>query len=143
MTDPKGVKMAPDGAGITTENIIGVTMEDLPVKDRDELECEQQQEIEAEVEERRKKKLACFQKTRCGVVKKGDTTRASQPVSSPFNLEELVHMIDVSVNSKYGVDLERITCTLTNSLHSSLETFKLEYKQDIDNSLGEGMGKRR
>jgi hypothetical protein len=60
MTDPKGVKMAPDGAGITAENIIGMTMEDLPVKDRDELECEQQQEIEAEVEERRKKKLACF-----------------------------------------------------------------------------------
>jgi hypothetical protein len=63
-------------------------------------------------------------------------------------------MIDVSINSKYGADLEGITRMLTDSLCSSLETFKLEYKQDFDNSLhrqmratvqqilGEGMGKR-
>jgi hypothetical protein len=52
--------------------------------------------------ERRKKKLACFQKTRSRVVKKGDTTKASVPVNSLFTLEELIHMIDVSINMKYG-----------------------------------------
>jgi hypothetical protein len=49
-------------------------------------------------------------------VKKGDTARASLPVSSPFTLEELVHMIDVSVSSKNGVDLESIMHTLTDSV---------------------------
>jgi hypothetical protein len=97
MIDPKGGKAAPDDVSITVRNIIGVTMEDLPEKNRSEHERKLQQEIEAEVEERCKKKLACFQKTRGGVVKKGGTTRASQPVSSPFTLDEHVHMIDVSV----------------------------------------------
>jgi hypothetical protein len=65
--------------------------------------------MEEVVAERRKKKLAYFPKTRSGVGKKGDTVKASTPVNSPFTLEELVHMIDVSVNSKYGADLEVIT----------------------------------
>jgi hypothetical protein len=66
--------------------------------------------------ERRKKKLACFQKTWSSVVKKGDTARASMPVGSSFTLEELVHMFDVSVSSNYGADLEGITRTLTDSV---------------------------
>jgi hypothetical protein len=85
--------------------------------------------------ERHQKKLACFQKTRSGMVKKGDTTKASVPINSPFTLEELVHMIDVSINSKYGADLEGIMRTLTDGLCSSLESFKLDYKQDVGNNL--------
>jgi hypothetical protein len=54
------------------------------------------------------------------------------PVNSPFTLEELVHMIDVSVNSKYGADLEGITCTLTNSVRRSVESLKLEFKQESE-----------
>jgi hypothetical protein len=50
------------------------------------------------------------------VVKKGDIMKASAPVHSCFTLEELVHMIDVSVNSEYWVDLEGITRTLTDSV---------------------------
>jgi hypothetical protein len=69
------------------------------------------------------------------MVKKWDTTKASVPVNSPFTLEELVHMIDVSVNSKYDTDLEGITRTLTDRLRSLLESFKLDYKQDVDNNL--------
>jgi hypothetical protein len=38
-------------------------------------------------------------------MKKGDTTKESTPVNSSFTLEELVHMIDVSINGKYGADL--------------------------------------
>jgi hypothetical protein len=66
---------------------------------------------------------------------KGDTTTASVPVNSPFTLEELVDMIDVSVNRKCSADLEGITCTLTDGLHNSLESFKLDCKQDVDNNL--------
>jgi hypothetical protein len=73
MTEPKGGKAPPDGMSIATGNVIGVMMEDLPEKYWSELECELQREIETKVEERRKKKLVCFQKTRGGVVKKGDT----------------------------------------------------------------------
>jgi uncharacterized alkaline shock family protein YloU len=54
-------------------------------------------------------------------VKKGDTVKASTPVNSPFTLEELVQLIDVSVNSKYGVDLEGITRTLTDSVKGEVE----------------------
>jgi hypothetical protein len=70
----------------------------------------------------RKKKLACFQKTRSGGVKKGDTVKASTLVSSPFTLEEFVQMIDISVTSNYGADLEGITHTLTDSMQGSIES---------------------
>jgi hypothetical protein len=42
--------------------------------------------------------------------------KALVPVNSPFTLEELVHIIDVSVNSKYGADLEGITRTIMDSV---------------------------
>jgi hypothetical protein len=50
------------------------------------------------------------------VVKKGNTVKASTLVNSPFTLEELVHMIDMSVNSMYGADLEGIIHTLTDGI---------------------------
>jgi hypothetical protein len=66
------------------------------------------------------------------VVKKGDTARASMPVSSSFTLEELVHMINVSVSSKYVADLEGITRTLTDSVQGSVESLRLEFKQESE-----------
>jgi hypothetical protein len=48
-------------------------------------------------------------------------------------LEDLIHMIDVSVNSKYGADLERLTRMLMDSLRGSFEFFRLECKQDTEN----------
>jgi hypothetical protein len=50
--------------------------------------------------EKWRQKLSCFQKTRSGVVKKGDTTKTSQTVSTPFSLEDLAQMNDISVSSK-------------------------------------------
>jgi hypothetical protein len=91
----------------------------------EKVERELQHELEEAMVERCRKKLAYFQKTRSGVVKKGDTIKASSPINSPFTLEELVHMIDVSVNSKYGADLEGNTHTLTNSVCGSVESLKL------------------
>jgi hypothetical protein len=88
------------------------------------------------------------------VVKKGDTDKASIPINSSFTLEEHVHMIDVSVNIKYEANMEGMMHMLTDSIHGSLESFKLDYKQDIYNNLhrqvrsmvqqvlGEGRAKR-
>jgi pyruvoyl-dependent arginine decarboxylase (PvlArgDC) len=100
MGNPKGARAASNGAKVTNDNVIGVVMEDLSEKDWEEVKHELQRELKEEMAERRRKKLAYFQKTRSGVVKKGDTTRALVPVNYFFNLEELVHMIDVSVNSR-------------------------------------------
>jgi hypothetical protein len=124
MADLKAAKSAPVGAGINTVNMISVEIEDL--LEKYELEWELQQELEEVKTERWRKKLACFQKTRSGGVKKGDTMKASSPVNSPFMLEELMHMIDVSVNSMYGVDLEAITHTLMDSVRGSVESLRLK-----------------
>jgi hypothetical protein len=94
-----------------------------------------ERELEEEMAERRRKKLACFQKTQSGVVKKGATIKASTLVNAPFTLEELVHMIHVSVNSKYGADLEGITRTLTDSVKGSVESLRIEFKQELEKLL--------
>jgi hypothetical protein len=111
MNDPKATKAVGDNSGVNPSNVIEVVMGDQSEKDQRDLDLELQHEMEEEMAERQKRKLACFQKTRHGVVKKGYTVKASTPVNSLFSLEELVHMIDVSVNSKYGADLEGITYT--------------------------------
>jgi hypothetical protein len=80
--------------------------------------------------ERKRKKLACFQKTRSAVVKKGDTAKASLLINSPFTLKELIHMIDVSVNNKYGANLEVITRTIMDSVWGSLESLRLEFRKE-------------
>jgi hypothetical protein len=132
MGDLEGAKGASNGARVTADNVIEVVMEDLSERDREEVERELQRELKEEMVEWRKKKLACFQKTRSGVVKKEGTAKASTPVNSPFTLKELVHMIDVSVNSKYGADLEGITRTLTNSMRGSLDSLRAEFRQESE-----------
>jgi hypothetical protein len=116
MTDPKATRVTGDSSGVNPRSVIEVAMEDLSEKDQKDLELELQREMEEMMAEWRRKKLACFQKTRSRVVRKGDTMKASTLVNSPFTLKELVHMIDVSINSKYIADLEGITRTLTDSV---------------------------
>jgi hypothetical protein len=153
MADPKAVRVMANNSGINVKNVIVVGMEDLLEKDQNNLELELQWEMEKVMAERWKKKLACIQKMRGGVIKKGDTMRASRLVNSHFMLKELIHMINVSSNSKYGTDLESITHTLMDGLRESFESFKLECKQDFKNLpkqvrsmvqkvLGEVKGKR-
>jgi UDP-3-O-acyl-N-acetylglucosamine deacetylase len=100
MADPKGSKAAAtDGVGIHNNNTINVALEDLTEEDGKVVK----RELEEEMTELRKRKLACFQKTRGGVVKKSDTaTATSTKVNSQLNHEDLAHMIDVSVTGKYG-----------------------------------------
>jgi hypothetical protein len=132
MADLKAAKATGHATRVNPGNVIKVAMEDLFEKDRRDLELELQHKMEEVMAEWRKKKLACFQKTRQGVVKKGDIVKASVLVNSPFTLEELVHLIDVSVNNKYGTDLEGITRTLTDSVKGSVESLRLEFKQESE-----------
>jgi hypothetical protein len=55
----------------------------------------------------RRRKLACFQKTRNVIVKKANTATTSgiKVNSSSLSPEDLVQLVDVSVMSKYGTDL--------------------------------------
>jgi hypothetical protein len=52
-------------------------------------------------------KLTCHQRMRSTVVQKEVTAKAtsSKVNSSSLTLEDLVHLVDVFVASKYGVDL--------------------------------------
>jgi hypothetical protein len=122
MTNPK------DG-GARTEvgphNSLTVAMEDLPEVEKIALE----KELEEEMAAARRKKLVCFQKTRTGVIKKTvlavTTTMTMAPtVTSNLTPEELVNLVDVSVASKYDIDLTQFT-------RNTLESFKT----DLHNTL--------
>jgi hypothetical protein len=128
--------MNPKESGAQTEvgphNTIGMAMEDLPEAERMALE----KELEEEMAEARRRKLACFQKTRMGVIKKtllAITTMATATSTVTPNLtpEELVKFMDVAVASKYGSDLTNFTRTITEEVHSTLDTFKT----DLQNTL--------
>jgi hypothetical protein len=107
MTNPKE-------SGAQTEvgphNTIGVAMEDPPKAERRALE----KELEEEMAKVIRRKLACFQKTRMGVIKKTvlaimTTTTATSMVTSNLTPEELVKFMGVEVASKYGNDLMNLT----------------------------------
>jgi hypothetical protein len=129
MTNPK------DGSSQTEvgpHNTIGVAMEDLPEAKRRVLE----KELEEEMAEARRRKLACFQKTHTGMIKKTVlaimTTATVTPTVTPnLTPEELVKFMDVAVASKYGNDLTNFTCTITEEVRSTLDTFKI----DLQNTL--------
>jgi hypothetical protein len=109
--------------GVTIRNSILVAMEDLVEADRKELE----RELEEEMAEARSQKLACFQKTRNGVVKKADTMVAtSAKVNAQLNLEDLIHMVDVLVASKYGADLTQFTRVVAKDMRNTLDAFKTD-----------------
>jgi hypothetical protein len=76
MTNPK------DSAARTEvgpHNTIGVAMEDLPEVERMALE----KDLEEEMAKARRKKLACFQKTRTGVIKKAVLTITTMATARP------------------------------------------------------------
>jgi hypothetical protein len=77
--------------------------------------------------ERRQRKPTCFQKMRNGVIKKADTAATTDAkVSAQLSPEDLVHMVDVSVASKYGVDLTQFIRVIVEDLRSMLDTFKTD-----------------
>jgi hypothetical protein len=103
-------------------NTIRVAMEDLPEAER--------RVLEEEMAEARRK-LACFQKTRTGVIKKIVPAIKTAAIATPMvipNLtpEELVKFMDVVVTSNYGNDLTNFTHTITEEVRSTLDTFKTD-----------------
>jgi hypothetical protein len=102
MADLKGSKPSGmvDNTGIHVKNTINIVMEDLAEEDRKEVE----QELEEEMVEIRRRKLACFQKTRNSVVKEVETASATNTkVTFPLSPKDLVHMVDVSMASNMAL----------------------------------------
>jgi hypothetical protein len=88
MTNPKESAARTE---VGPHNTIGVAMEDLPEAERRALE----KELEEEMAEARRRKLACFQKTCMGVIKKTvpaiTTMATATPMVTPnLTPEELV-----------------------------------------------------
>jgi hypothetical protein len=113
-------------------NATGVAMVDPPEAERTTLG----KELKEEIAEARRKKLACFQKTRMGVIKKtvpAITTMATTTSTVTPNLtpEELVKFMDVAVARKYGNDLMNFTCTITEGVHSTLYTFQTDLQSTL------------
>jgi hypothetical protein len=131
MADPKGAKamMPTDGTGVDARNAINVAMEDLAEEDRRAIE----RELEEEMAERRRKKLACFQKMRDSIVKKADTTNASDTKvnSSSLSPEDLVQLVDVSVVSKYSADLTQFMDVVAEDKRNTLDAFKQDFNANL------------
>jgi hypothetical protein len=132
-------------------NMIWVAMEDLLEAERRALE----KELEEEMAEARRRKLACFQNTCTGVIKKTvpviTTTATARPTVTPnFTPEELVKFMDIAVASKYGNDLTNFTRTVTEEVRSTLETFKTGLQNTLHRQIrsvvqqvyGESQGKQ-
>jgi hypothetical protein len=130
MADPKGVKptATADGAGVHVKNFINVVMEDLTEEDYMEIECE----LEEKMAEMWRRKLACFQKTCNDVIKKSDTSAVSNTkVNSHLSPEDLMHMVDESVASKYGADLTQFTWVMAEGMRNTFDALK----QDLSSRL--------
>jgi hypothetical protein len=107
------------------------------------------------MDEVRRRKLACFQKTRTGVIKKTvpaimTTTTATPTVTPNLTPKELVKFMDVAVASKYGNDLTNFTCTITEEVRTTLNTFKTDLQNMLPRQIrsvvqqvhGESQGKQ-
>jgi hypothetical protein len=69
---------------------------------------------------------------RNGVVKKSDTVAMTNAkVNAQLSPENLVHMVDVSVASKYGADLTQFMRVVAEDMRNTLEAFKT----DLNNIL--------
>jgi hypothetical protein len=72
--------------------------------------------------EKHNEKLACFQKIKNGVIKQADGAGTSiKKVSSCVTCEELAHMIDTAVASKYGTDVTEITHMIYEGVCNSFD----------------------
>jgi hypothetical protein len=87
--------------------VIGVAFEDLADEDQRRIKEEMFHEMEEVEVVKMREKLACYQKMRGGVVQKVDMAAASSSKLNASSLtpEDLVHLVGVSITSKYGADL--------------------------------------
>jgi hypothetical protein len=103
----------------------------------------------------RRRKLACFQNTHTGVIKKTvptimTTTIVTSTVTPNLTPEELVKFMDVAVASKYMNNLMNFTRTITEEVHSTIDTFKTDLQNTLPRQIrsvvqqvqGESQGKQ-
>jgi hypothetical protein len=90
-----------------------------------------EKELQEEMTAARRRKLACFQKTRTGVIKKTaptvmtTTTMATTSTITPnMTPKEIVKFLNVAVANKYGNDLSNFTRVITDVVCITLESFK-------------------
>jgi hypothetical protein len=73
-----------------------------------------------------------FEKTCNSVMKKADMAMAAIPkVNASLSPEYLVHMVDLSVASKYRADITQFTRVVAENMRSTLVAFK----QDLNSCL--------
>ena len=124
-----------DGSVVNPDNIIAVTLDDLSEDERREIE----RQLEEEQAERLRQKLAGYQKTRNGVIKKVVMPSLSSvlntEVSKPTCSEDIAHLIDVSVASKYASEMNTTARTLTQAVISRLDDFKEQLSKDLESNL--------
>jgi hypothetical protein len=113
--------------------LIGITFGELAEEDQRRIEEEMLHEMEEIEATRMKEKLMCYQKTRGGVVQNTDTAKASSPKvnSSSLSSEDLVHLVDISIPSKYGANLAHFTQVLAEDLHGTLDYFKHDLNDNL------------
>jgi hypothetical protein len=113
--------------------MIGVVFRDLEEEDQCRIREEMHHELEEVEVVKMHEKLACYQKMRGCVMQKADMTTASSSKVNPssLTLEDLVHLVDVSVASKYDADLAQLTGVLAKVVCNTLDLFK----HDLDDSL--------
>jgi uncharacterized alkaline shock family protein YloU len=81
-----------------------------------------------------------FPKNTHGVIKKTVPTittvaTATSMVSPNLTPEELVKFMDVAVASKYGNNLTNFTHTITEEVHSTLDTFKTDLQNTMPQQI--------
>jgi hypothetical protein len=131
-------------------NTIGVAMEDMLEAERRVLD----KELVEEMAKARRRKLACLQKTHTGYQENRPaittTATATHMVIPNFTLKELVKFMDVEIASKYENDLTNFTYTITEEVHSTLDTFKIDLQNTLPRQIrsvvqhvhGESRGKQ-
>jgi hypothetical protein len=116
---------------VGAHNTIWVMMVDLLEAERITVE----KDLEEEMAAARRRKLACFQKTRIGVIKNTVPAITTTTTVTPMVTEELVKFMNVAVASKYGNDLTNFTCTITEKVHSTLDTFKTDLQYTLHQQI--------
>ena len=85
--------------------------------------------------EKLKQKLAGFQRTRNGVIQKVATPSHPAGVSKTACTEEIAHLIDASVASKYDKQMTDMACTITEFVVSKFDEYREQFNKDIQISL--------
>jgi hypothetical protein len=90
----------------------------------------------------RSRKLACFQKTRTGVIKRTTPTvtttvitATTSMVTPNMTLKELVKFMGVAVASKYGNDLSKLMHFITDDVCSTLQSFKTALQNTLPRQI--------